>query len=280
MKRKLRPLLSVVAVIGCLLAVSFGAELYNGAISNLLAPFYGSAQTKMNGDIGIPVEATVSADGYTLTADAIIRDDDSEAIVYTFTRDDGQPIPEDVTFEQFDGNDLKIVRMEETPHQVKIVVTKPHSGIPLGRITMKKFSGLVIEEDGVQESTLLADGPWELTFVLRYRNSTVKISDDITVQGELGTEYVIQRIVLSPLSIHMDVTAPVPQTGSELMGDFTVFMRRTDGTMLPVLMALGAGWNDEDETVLVELDEYFELPAFGDEIEALVICDTDILIEK
>lgn len=273
MKRRFRSLLFVIAAIGCFLAAGFGAELYNGAVSDLLAPLYGSARAKMDGDIGIPLGASVSADGYTLTADAVIRDDDTDAIVYTFTRDDGQPIPEKIAFDQYGSGDLRVVRLEETPHQVKLVKTERHDGIPLGRIKTTAFSGLYAN------GAWLADGPWELTFVQRYRNSTFRRSKDIVVQGESGGQYVIRRIVLSPLSLHLDMTAPVPSNGRGFMDDFSIFMRRTDGTMLRVSGDSGGGWNDEDETVQVEFDEEFELPVFLDEIAALVICDTDVPIK-
>ena len=92
-----KPLVAAVLAI-ILLAIPVSAEVVNGYVSNLLAPLFGGAQTEIVDKIGKPIGATVTADGYTLTADAVIGDQYNVAIVYTLSRDDGQPIPEGTHF--------------------------------------------------------------------------------------------------------------------------------------------------------------------------------------
>ena len=55
------------------------------------------AQTEIIDRIGYPVGASATADGVTVTADAIIGDTYSYAVVYTISRDDGAPLAEELT---------------------------------------------------------------------------------------------------------------------------------------------------------------------------------------
>lgn len=91
----------ILAAAAAILTMSVGAELSDGSVSNLLAPLYGNAQTELVDNVGRPVDASVTVNGYTLTADAVIGDRYNIAIVYTLTRDDGQPIPENVSFDSY-----------------------------------------------------------------------------------------------------------------------------------------------------------------------------------
>ena len=84
------------ACIALVLSIALTAEATNGTVSNLLAPIFGGAQTEIVDDIGVPIGASTSVNGYTLTVDAIIGDRYSVMIAYTLSRDDGQPIPENI----------------------------------------------------------------------------------------------------------------------------------------------------------------------------------------
>ena len=89
-----------------MLAVPVSAEMINGYVSNLLAPLYGCAQTEIVDKIGKPIGASVIVDDYKLTADAIIGDQYSVAIVYSLSRIDGTPLEEGLTFQVY-SNSLK-----------------------------------------------------------------------------------------------------------------------------------------------------------------------------
>ena len=55
-----------------ILSMALTAEATNGTVSNLLAPLFGGAQTEIVDEIGVPIGASTSVNGYTLTVDAII----------------------------------------------------------------------------------------------------------------------------------------------------------------------------------------------------------------
>ena len=75
--RRRRPFLRKLAaacILLLLLVLPVGAELKNGYVSNLLAPLYGGAQTKIVDSIGVPLDASVTVGDYTLKAGSVAID--------------------------------------------------------------------------------------------------------------------------------------------------------------------------------------------------------------
>ena len=95
-KLKVRRWAAMAACFALVLSMALTTEATNGTVSNLLAPLFGGAQTEIVDEIGVPIGASTSVNGYTLTVDAIIGDRYSVMIAYTLTREDGQPIPENI----------------------------------------------------------------------------------------------------------------------------------------------------------------------------------------
>ena len=91
-RRRLPRGLTAAACVALVLLATLTVEAQSGAVSSLLAPLFGGTRTEIVDHIGSPIGASVSADGYTITADAIIGDRYNLAVVYTLTRDDGQPL--------------------------------------------------------------------------------------------------------------------------------------------------------------------------------------------
>ena len=161
-----KPLVAAILVV-VLLAIPVSAEVVNGYVSNLLAPLFGSAQTEIVDKIGKPIGATVTADGYTLTADAVIGDRYNVAIVYTLSREDGQPIPEGTHFAEWDtdiiwgasgGGSLTQVKNEEDPSKLHFIESWSRESPLIGRYVSAYFSNLEIyNENG--EDIPIADGP-------------------------------------------------------------------------------------------------------------------------
>ena len=263
-------------------SMTLTAEATTGAVSNLLAPLFGTTQTEIVDNIGIPVGVSASADGYTLTCDAIIGDRYSVAIVYTLSRDDGQPIPEGVNFGDWTpdirgsgGAYLSKVTYEDDPSKLYFVMGVKNRAPVIGRLTTVSFAKLEIQdEDG--NCTLLANGPWELKFTLRYKDETVKVpvtKREITDAG--GEQYRIKNIFLSPVGLHIDARWYNPKSidGSLLTDDFLVSLLLKDGTTLALenynkstIFKAGLKTADYDYTAL------FDVPVDLDTVQALIIC--------
>ena len=74
-KKSARPRWGIAAAcLILLISTLLTAEAATGAVSYLLAPLFGMAQTEIVDGIGVPIGVSASVDGYTLTCDAIIGD--------------------------------------------------------------------------------------------------------------------------------------------------------------------------------------------------------------
>ena len=214
-RRGLHPALAAAAA-AALLITGVSAEMDSAAVTNLLAPAFGSTRTQLLEDIGRPVGASVSADGYTLTAEAILGDRYNFVIAYTITREDGQPIPELCFFEEIrdnlrgsGGGYYWPADDDPTDNQTRYYqecsrdLTLPH--------TLKlSFSDLVQcreVEEGEYEYTPLAEGPWELSFTCRYPDSSRALRAKGTVfSDQQGHAYTISALSLSYLGFHLTGT--------------------------------------------------------------------------
>ena len=280
-----KPLVAAVLVI-VLLAIPVSAEVVNGYVSNLLAPLFGGAQTEIVDKIGKPIGATVTADGYTLTADAVIGDQYNVAIVYTLSRDDGQPIPEGTHFAEWDtdiiwgasgGGSLTQVKNEEDPSKLHFIESWSRESPLIGRYVSAYFSELEIyNENG--EDIPIADGPWELKYTLRYEDTSVNIPvNALKVTDTNGKNYQINKILISNVGLRLEGVIFDPQwRGEPPFGAFEVCVRTKDGTdtLLEDTNA-GGGYSVGDKTAKFHFNAMFEIPFELKKIDALIICGTE-----
>ena len=280
-----KPLVAAVLVI-VLLAIPVSAEVVNGYVSNLLAPLFGGAQTEIVDKIGKPIGATVTADGYTLTADAVIGDQYNVAIVYTLSRDDGQPIPEGTHFAEWDtdiiwgasgGGSLTQVKNEEDPSKLHFIESWSRESPLIGRYVSAYFSELEIyNENG--EDIPIADGPWELKYTLRYEDTSVNIPvNALKVTDTNGKNYQINKISISNVGLRLEGVIFDPQwRGEPPFGAFEVCVRTKDGTdtLLEDTNA-GGGYSVGDKTAKFHFNAMFEIPFELKKIDALIICGTE-----
>lgn len=285
MKKRLSILLTCLLVL-LILAMPVGAEVRSGYVSNLLAPLYGSAQTKLLDNIGYPIGASATVEGYTLTADAVIGDRYNTAIVYTLSRMDGGAIPADARFEDhpivfqghggggsvgyypsIDSKELKIVEQWTSNMQI-LFHRQVHS----------TFSNLTVGNQVIE-------GTWELKFAARFRSSMTKIPvKNRKVLNPKGQEFTIHKLSLSPIGLHMDMTAPnwygwqalhkAPEPVNHMEG-FTVSVRMMDGSILKI-----EDWNCgfhssslDAPTAKAEYGAMFDQPIDLSKVAAVHICN-------
>ena len=278
-KPNLHRWISIAACFALLFSIALTAEATNGTVSNLLAPLFGGAQTEIVDEIGVPIGASTSVNGYTLTVDAIIGDRYSVMIAYTLTRDDGQPIPENIDFQTREvwasGYGTRIEVDENNPSVAHFHERKHRNTPLLGRIVTSSFSNLIID-NGDEEDTIVAEGTWELTFTIRYPDATEKLrvkSFDVTDDG--GRKYKVKEIMLSPVGIHLDLVFYEPDYTGGVFKDFTMLLIMTDGTELALEDGGGGGhWTEGDKKADVDYYAEFDIPIPREDIKAIVICGT------
>ena len=263
----------------CSLAVT--AEASSGAVSNLLAPVFGGARTEIVDGIGVPVGVSASADGYTVTVDAIIGDRYNVAVVYTLTREDGQPIPEGVRFSGWKtnaprgggGGSFGPEQEREDPCRLQFVEEWHSRGKLTGRHITVEFSGLVQELPGGEE-VVLAEGPWELSYTLCYRDTTrTKWVRELEVTDSAGGRYDIDKIQISPLGVRIDMKRFDPVPGEGIIEFFEVALL-LEGEKVPLEGGGGIHFTHGDKTGDAYFSARFESPVALKEIDGLVICGT------
>ena len=277
-KPQIRRWAAMAACFALIISMALTAEATNGTVSNLLAPLFGGAQTEIVDKIGVPIGASASVNGYTLTADAIIGDRYSVMIAYTLSRDDGQPIPENIDFEDrgmmASGYSTRIEIDEEDPSIARFH-ERWRLDVPIiGRIVSPAFTNLII--DNGEDDTLLVEGVWELTFTFRYPDTTEKLpvkSFEVTDDG--GNRYKVKKMMLSPVGVHLDLVFYNPHHEGGIFKDFTMSLIMADGTEMSLTTGGGGGgWAMGDTEANISYYANFDIPIPHDDIKAIVICDT------
>ena len=199
-KLQVRRWAALAACFALVLCMALTAEATNGTVSNLLAPLFGGAQTEIVDEIGVPIGASSTANGYTLTLDAIIGDRFSVMVAYTLSRDDGQAIPENIDFVSrgFNGSgySTKILIDEDDPSIAHFHLRWRRNEPIIGRIVTATFTDLVI--DNGEDDEVIAEGTWQIKYTLRYPDSTEKLPvKDFEVVDDGGRRYKVKEIMLT-----------------------------------------------------------------------------------
>ncbi len=271
-----------------LLAVPVQAERVNGYVSNLLAPLYGGAQTELVDQIGVPVDAQTAVGDYILSADAVIGDKYNIAIVYSLTRADGGTIEEGICFEDVrnsvrrgSGGGSSGYELSEDGKTLFLVEEWTSSrGLFLDRMAEVTFTDLIIENRETGEKTLLEAGEWTLKFTVRYEDSGVKLpGKDTVVRDAGGKEYTIHNIVVSPIGIHLDVTAPNAYEEYRdyqfPYGEFTMTVLLRDGRTVEVKdRNFGTHGKTDSLTHEGDVGALFPEPILLDQIQEILVCGT------
>lgn len=260
-----------------ILSMALTAEATNGTVSNLLAPLFGGAQTEIVDKIGVPIGASATVNGYTLTLDAIIGDRYSVMVAYTLSRDDGQAIPENIDFVSrgFNGSGYgtKILIDEDDPSIAHFHLRWRRNEPIIGRIVTSTFTDLVI--DNGEDDEVIAEGAWQIKYTLRYPDSTEELPvKAFEVVDNGGHKYKVKEIMLSPLGIHLDMVFYEPEYEGGIFQDFKMSLIMTDGTELPLEGGGGGHWTEGDKKADIDYYARFDMPIPREDIKAIVICGT------
>ncbi len=285
-KKSARPRWGIAAAcLILLISTLLTAEAATGAVSYLLAPLFGMAQTEIVDSIGVPIGVSASVDGYTLTCDAIIGDRYNVEIVYTLSRDNGQPIPEGVGFASgrtailpgsSGGSSQSRLQHLDDPSKVYFTVKCSYSVPILGRLASASYGQLVCD-NGSGGKTVLAYGPWELQYTLRCKDSTRKVTPaqrDVTDLS--GKRYRIDKILLSPIGLHIDFKWKEPKSlavGESLCPNFEVSLKFADGTMYTLKdRNISGHYTEGAKTAALDYSVAFDLPIDLDALQSVIIC--------
>ena len=241
----------IAAVIAAALCAACASGVLRSA-SEVFANLFGASQEQASllEQLGTPLGVSCSRDGLTITADAILADDDTYAILYSIQQEDGSPLRSDGRAESVSFREYTVQWPQQTqrvssalrPHDEDasdqtvqyLEICQMAQPLRAGRMTAV-FRGASIDEvqaDGTIRTVPLGDGPWELSFDFTPKASSIDLPTGQQFQVD-GLDCTLTRVSLSPLSLHVEYTvdaAEVPDENAFLQA-LPVSLTKTDGTV-------------------------------------------------
>ena len=146
-----------------------------------------------------------------------------------------------------------------------------------------EFSNLA-QDSGDGQKAIVAKGTWRLKFVVRYENSAKTVLvDHVIVKDRDGVGYQLEKVELSPVGIHFDMTVHNPHKNGvfheQIYQGFTLFVVLEDHTEIKVEnMNLSANGDLDSSTLTADFGAMFDVPISMKNIVALRICNTFVEI--
>lgn len=257
------------AGVAAALVLSVGVAGATGALGEVGAAFsaiFGpSTQTEIMDKIGYPVGVSDTDNGVTITADAIVGDTYSYAVVYTIQREDGKALVSDqllarapdpetdalpLAFQSYDAalqgyrggssGNRWFYDADPADSALQFVELRTQSE-PLepGLLTVR-FQDLQVYGEDYATCTTLTEGSWKLSFQLAFEDASriLLCGQTFTLNG---AEVTLNAVTLSPLSIQADYTVSwAGDTAVDWIEPLPMSITYTDGTTLDLSHAGGA----------------------------------------
>lgn len=170
-----------------------------------------AAADRMSSAVGV----SATADGYTLTVDGVMGDEANCLIRYTLSSQDGTPLTVPGWVPAEEGSEEEVYLgyyFQDANGGLELYDEDPNDGTvqfveridlyeehPQETIT-RTFQNLYFGNYWEDESNVIAQGPWELTFPLTYENTSLTLDAGQMLQlKEHGI--VLDEVTLSPLSV-------------------------------------------------------------------------------
>lgn len=213
----------IVAAAVAALLLSLGTAGATGALKSVSEAFAGwlgasPDQTQLLEGMGHSIGVSDTADGLTISVDAIIGDESNYVIVYSITPEEGTTLPlpgyqegekEDLylTYRFYEDGfpDMCYSFYDADPSDPSIQFTEEGTcsdGVPKGSTT-RTFENLYFgthEQLGHDDTDLIAAGPWKLTFSLDYEDSSLRLATDQAIPLN-GETVMVDSISISPLGV-------------------------------------------------------------------------------
>lgn len=258
---KLTKLSAVAAVVGLMSVTAYATGILE-PVSDILAPIFGldAVQTEIINRIGRPLNASATANGITITAEAILGDQNNVCVVFKVANEDGTPLvlPEP---EKMDSNyimpdmgaisDLPIqggshgtIRsmIGEDGHYRMIEIRSTDVGMPIGKKVTATIENLVYFDENGNKQTL-AEGKWKLKYAFDYEDASVSIPVNQTFE-RAGDTFSVDAIHISPIAILVDYEFDtVPEFATVRFPEFEV---TESGEFVPIE-------SEEESIAMIEL---------------------------
>lgn len=214
-----------------------GFQALSEIFANILHPFPTESQTQTIEQLFTPIGVSATDNGVTITAEGVIGDSHSTAILYTIQRDNGEPlIPETEDTKNVSNGDNTLWFEQETPFELMIdgpgfspgllfldftladstlyflniwtyasVSTPPagHAEVIFENLYSHEFIRRPNDIPPLERNIPLVQGKWELSFDLAYEDCSVSLPVGQTFHCQ-EVSGVITDLRISPLSFHLE----------------------------------------------------------------------------
>ena len=283
--------LAMTVTAGAAGALKPAAEAFSG-LFGIVTP----AQTEVIDHIGYLIGASDTDNGITVTADAIMADRYSYAVVYSVVRADGSPLFEGLDVYpgytgplpvQFDDWSLELpgfhggahgtcyfVDQDPTDPAIQFVDTMTLDA-PLPQGTAKvRLAGLHrIEYDESNGEIRKADsipGRWDLAFEFRTEDCSADLPAGQTFDLN-GTEVTLESVVLSPLSLQVSYTVD----GGRYDGALPLLVNLRNGTAVDMSNA-GCAISPGEDRTFCQKGDVFETILPMEDVVSVTVGDIEI----
>ena len=242
-------------LIAAVIAAALCAACASGALrsaSEVFANLFGASQEQASllEQLGTPLDVSCTQDSLTITADAILADEYTYAILYSIQREDGTSLRADgrgesVSFQEYmmqwpqqaqrTSSTLRPYDEDTSDQTVQYLeICQMDQPLQAGRMTAVFRAAMIdeVQADGTIRTVPLGDGPWELSFDFTLKASSIDLPTGQQFQVD-GLDCTLTRVSLSPLSLHVEYTvdaAEVPDENAFLQA-LPVSLTKTDGTV-------------------------------------------------
>ena len=185
-------------LIAAVIAAALCAACASGALrsaSEVFANLFGSSQEQASllEQLGTPLGVSCTQDGLTITADAILADEYTYAILYSIQREDGTSLRADcrgesVSFREYTvqwpqqaqrtSSTLRPYDEDTSDQAVQYLeICQMDQPLQAGRMTAVFRAAMIdeVQADGTIRTVPLGDGPWELSFDFTPKASSIDL---------------------------------------------------------------------------------------------------------
>lgn len=242
-------------LIAAVIAAALCAACASGALrsaSEVFANLFGASQEQASllEQLGTPLDVSCTQDGLTITADAILADEYTYAILYSIQREDGTSLradgrSESVSFQEYTmqwpqqaqrtSSTLRPYDEDTSDQAVQYLeICQMDQSLQAGRMTAVFRAAMIdeVQADGTIRSVPLGDGPWELSFDFTPKVSSIDLPTGQQFRVD-GLDCTLTRVSLSPLSLHVEYTVDAAEVPDEnaFLNALPVSLTKTDGTV-------------------------------------------------
>jgi hypothetical protein len=242
-------------------------------------------QSDLVNKMGTPVNISVENASYKITAEAVIRDDINDCVIYRIEKSDGSTLNEkggvctDIDFARRDyvsshsaknGEWGSMILIEETANYVEFCDRVTSKGNTEDEIEIV-FENLKLY---FGEEVVQVDGRWELNFPFECDSySKIVASNEPFIYGD--TKGKIDTIMLSPIGFEVRVTVTSDEI-SDVTNNMPVKLCLKNGEMIDLQDSGSAVSSNEDGTWSYTLSGTFDKLILSEDMRKVVVGETDI----